>query len=158
MMSKTYNSKLIIADTSCLILLSKVEELELLKKLFKEIIITSEIVEEYGEPLPNWFVVKSVVDRQKQIIFESQVDKGEASAIALSFEIDNTLVILDDNKARKLAKKLEIAFIETLSILIYAKLEGVISSIKPILEKIQQTNFRISEELLNAALREAKEK
>ena len=102
-MSKIYNSKLIIADTSCLILLSKIEELELLKKLFKEIIITSEIVEEYGEPLPNWFIVESVVDRQKQIRFESQVDRGEASAIALSFEIDNTLVILDDNKARKLA-------------------------------------------------------
>jgi predicted nucleic acid-binding protein len=86
-MSKIYKSKLIIADTSCLILLSKIEELELLKKLFKEIIVTSEIVEEYGEKLPNWFVIKSVVNKQKQIIFESQVDRGEASAIALSFEM-----------------------------------------------------------------------
>jgi len=44
---------LIIADTSCLILLEKIDKLELLKDFYSEITITGEIKEEYGEKLPN---------------------------------------------------------------------------------------------------------
>ncbi|MDZ7624516.1 MAG: hypothetical protein U5J96_08755 [Ignavibacteriaceae bacterium] len=40
--------KTIIADSSCLILLDKIEELELLKLLFGKVIITSIIAEEFG--------------------------------------------------------------------------------------------------------------
>jgi len=152
-----HNSKIIIADTSCLILLSKINQLELLNKLFGNIIITSEIAEEYGEKLPNWFIIENVINKERQAMFESQVDKGEASAIALYFEIDTNLIILDDYKARKLAKKLELNFTGTLGILINAKLKGIIPSIKPLVENIQKTNFRISEELIQIALKQAKE-
>ncbi|MDI9365773.1 MAG: hypothetical protein QM541_12535 [Flavobacterium sp.] len=45
--------KAIIADTSCLILLTNIQELDLLQKLFGNIITTNEVAEEYGLPLPS---------------------------------------------------------------------------------------------------------
>lgn len=45
--------KVIISDTSCLIVLTKIGELEILQKIYGEILTTSEVVSEYGEPLPG---------------------------------------------------------------------------------------------------------
>jgi predicted nucleic acid-binding protein len=47
-----------------------------------------------------------VKDKHKQQLLETQVDKGEASAIALALEMENAQLIIDDYKARKLAKTL----------------------------------------------------
>ena len=46
----------------------------------------------------------------------------------------------------------------TLGIIIRAKNNGLIPFVKPYLEKIRETNFRISEELEQIALIEANEK
>lgn len=60
--------KIIIADTSCIILFTNIEELDLLKALYSEIVITPEISDEYGKPLPEWIIVKDVSDKPKQDI------------------------------------------------------------------------------------------
>jgi predicted nucleic acid-binding protein len=73
----------IISDTSCLILLDKIGELSILNKLFGNIITTSEVAEEFGQPLPRWFEIKEPNDKNYQAIIEASVDKGEASAIAV---------------------------------------------------------------------------
>ncbi len=86
-----------------------------------------------------------------------QIDKGEASAIALAIELSDSVVILDDYKARKLAESLGIQIIGTIGIIIKAKRQGVIESIKPFLQKIRQTDFRISEEIEKRALEESGE-
>ncbi|HYK76358.1 MAG TPA: DUF3368 domain-containing protein [Daejeonella sp.] len=85
------------------------------------------------------------------------IDRGEASAMALAIESENSLLILDDLKARKLAAKLNLNYTGTLGIILKAKREGLLSSIRPILEKIQMTNFRFSDKILNEILKEADE-
>ena len=45
--------KTIISDTSCLIALSKIDKLDLLKDLYSEIIITKEVYLEFGDSLPD---------------------------------------------------------------------------------------------------------
>lgn len=85
--------KTIISDTSCLILLDKIGELEILHKLFGNIITTSEVAAEFGQPLPSWFEIKDPSDKNYQSIIEASVDKGEASAIALAIESDDCLLI-----------------------------------------------------------------
>ena len=42
--------RIIISDTSCLILLEKLDEIQLLQKLFGEVTIISEIADEFGTP------------------------------------------------------------------------------------------------------------
>ena len=51
--------KVIISDTSCLILLDKIGELNLLNKLFGLIIVTQEIAQEFKKELPDWFTFKN---------------------------------------------------------------------------------------------------
>ena len=139
--------KTIISDTSCLILLDKIGELEILNKLFGTIITTSEVADEFGLPLPSWFQIRQPTDKNYQTIIEASVDKGEASAIALAIELDDCLLIIDDLKARKFANQLGLTIIGTIGIIVDAKLAGIITSVKPILFKIKETNFRISEQL-----------
>ncbi len=148
---------IIISDTSCLIILSKIGALDILNKLYNSIVTTTEIALEFGEALPDWIVILNVKDIFKQQLLELQIDKGESSAIALALETSNSKVILDDNKARKIAHQLGINYTGTIGIIIKAKLNGIIPSIRPYLEKIKETNFRISPELELIALKEAKE-
>lgn len=149
--------KIIISDTSCLIILSKIGELDLLRQLYNTVTITQDIWLEYGEQLPDWIEVQRANDRYRQQLLEMQIDKGEASAIALALETVDNIVILDDWKARKLAERLGLTVTGTLGVIIRAKNTGLIPSIKPYLEMIKNTNFRISEELEQTALKEASE-
>ena len=139
--------RIIISDTSCLILLEKLDEMQLLQKLFGEVTITSEIADEFGNPLPGWIKINNATDNNYQSMLESFVDKGEASAIALAVEHPECLLILDDLKARKLAKELKINYSGTLGILVEGKLSGHINSMKIVLEKIKKTNYRITPSL-----------
>ncbi len=147
----------VISDTSCLIILSNINQLDLLKAVYKNIITTPYIVNEFGASLPEWIGIKSAVDQEKQQILALQIDKGEASAIALALEMPGSILILDDLQARTLAEKLGITITGTLGVIIKAKLNGIIPSVKPLLAKIKQTNFRISSALEEIVLKEAGE-
>lgn len=149
--------KTIISDTSCLIILTNIGELDLLEKLYGQIITTVEVADEFGEPLPDWFKIQSPTDKFRQKILELQIDRGEASAIALALEISDSLVILDDQKARKVANRLGVEITGTIGVIVKAKLRGIIESIKPLLAKIRKTDFRLSDEIERQALKEAGE-
>lgn len=149
--------KVVIADTTCFILLSKIGRLYLLQQLFTSITTTNVIAKEFGSTLPDWVIVTKVKDTHYLDILKLEVDVGEASAIALSFEFDKTLLILDDLKARKIANKLNLNFTGTMGVLLKAKEAGLIEAIKPLLEEIQLTNFRFSENILHQILLIAKE-
>lgn len=139
--------QIIISDTSCLILLHKIDELDLLKKVFGRIIITEEVAREFNKSLPKWIEIKnSKTNFQKTL--EPFLDKGEASAIVLALKEDSPLLIIDELKGRRVAKELGIKFTGTLGVIGSAKATGKIESVKPIIDKIRNTNFRISEALL----------
>lgn len=150
--------KTIISDTICLILLEKIGELHLLHKLFGTITTTNEVAEEFGMPLPSWIELKQPVDKNYQSIIGLSVDKGEASAIALALELTDCLLIIDDIKGRKLAQQLGLPIIGTMGVVVDAKLAGIIPSVKPILDKIKATNFRITDQLEQLILTRAGEK
>jgi len=86
-----------------------------------------------------------------------QIDKGESSAIALAMETPNSTLILDDIKARKIAQQLGLTYTGTIGVIIKAKLQGIIPTIKPILAKIKQTDFRLYADIELQALKEANE-
>jgi predicted nucleic acid-binding protein len=149
--------KVIISDTSCLILLDNIGELDLLYKLYGTIITTAEVKLEFGKDLPAWFEIKEPQDKNYQSIIENTVDKGEASTIALAIEYDDCLLIIDDLKGRKFALQLGLHIIGTMGVIVDAKLSGIISSIKPLIQKIRNTNFRITQEIEKLMLSKAGE-
>jgi predicted nucleic acid-binding protein len=149
--------KTIISDTSCFIILSNIGELNLIQKVYGQIITTIEIATEFGEQLPDWVSIHQVTDKYRQQLLEMQIDKGESSEIALALETPDCTIILDDYKARKIADQLGLHFTGTIGVIVKAKLNGVIPSIKPLLSKIRLTDFRLSVELELFALKEAGE-
>ncbi|PPT10723.1 hypothetical protein CKA32_000719 [Geitlerinema sp. FC II] len=120
--------------------------------LYGQVYITPEIEREFGEDLPSWISVETVQDKAYQKSLETVLDVGEASAIALATEKRDSLVILDDLKARKLAQKLKLVLTGTLGVVSKAKKRGYCEKIKPIIQKIEKSNFRISPQVISDLL------
>lgn len=140
-----------VSDTSCLILFHKIGELDLLKKLFGKIHITNSVFNEFNQKIPEWIeVMELTTDVQKGL--SSYLDKGEATAISLAAEHENSILIIDEIKGRKVAKEMGISVTGSLGVLVAAKNNGHIQTVKPLIEKIQRTNFRISKELIDQVL------
>lgn len=149
--------RIIISDTSCFIILTNIGEFDLLRKVYGEVTTTVDIANEFGEQLPEWVKIRPIKDKYRQQLLEMQIDKGESSAIALALETQDNTLILDDYKARKIAEQLGLSYTGTIGVIIKAKLKGIIPSIKPLLEKISRTDFRISAEIELQALKDANE-
>jgi predicted nucleic acid-binding protein len=144
--------KIIISDTSSLIALTNIGELELLKKVYEEVVITPEIGEEYGLETPDWIRIEKIEDIQKFKLLNLELDKGESSGITLALENESSLLIIDEKKGRGIAKKLGIKITGILGVMIRAKEIGVINRVKPLIEKLEKVDFRMSERLKNQIL------
>lgn len=144
--------KTIICDTSCFIVLKNIGNLDLLQKVYGKVVTTPEVALEYGESLPDWIIIEQAVDIQMQQLLEMQLDKGESSAIALALGTPECIIILDDIKARKIAERLGLDITGTIGVIIKAKLNGIIPSIIPLIDKIKITNFRLTADIERQAL------
>ena len=149
--------KIIVSDTSCLILLDKIRKLDLLHSLFDIVTITQIVADEFGNKLPDYIQIENPKNSTYQKILESFVDIGEASALALALEKKDCLLIIDDNKGRREARQLGLTFTGTLGILIIAKQKGLISSLTEIIKDIQKTDFRLSDSVIKDAKRRCEE-
>lgn len=140
--------KIVISDSSILIIFHKIKEFSILQKVYGELITTPEIINEFGEDIPDWIKILSVKDRKYQELLETQVDVGEASAIALAAEYDEVLLLLDDLKARKLAARLKLKVTGTLGIISKTKQLLIIKQVKPLIDKLLVTDFRLSDDIV----------
>jgi predicted nucleic acid-binding protein len=145
--------KTVISDTSTLILFHKINEFILLQKVYGELITTPEIAREFGEDLPDWIKIQSASDKKYQDFLYTQVDYGEASAIALASEFEDVLLLLDDLKARKLAARLNFRITGTLGVIHRAKQMKIIDKVKPLIDKLMLTDFRVAENIINEILK-----
>jgi predicted nucleic acid-binding protein len=66
--------KVVISDTSTLILFHKIDEFNLLMRVYGELITTPEIAEEFGEKLPHWIKIQPVSDKKYQNFLQTQID------------------------------------------------------------------------------------
>ncbi|MDD2549522.1 MAG: DUF3368 domain-containing protein [Bacteroidales bacterium] len=147
----------VIANTTCLIALSKIDAIELLKELYEEIYITQEIALEFGESLPEWVRIENVKNKKYQQLLDLYLDLGEASVIALALEKVNVLLILDDLKRRKEAERLGFRISGTLGILFKAKKVGLITEVKAYVEKLKAAGFRLSPMIEKEILKKSNE-
>jgi predicted nucleic acid-binding protein len=145
--------KIVISDTSTLILFHKIDELNLLQKVYAELITTPEIAEEFGDKLPDWIKIQPVSDKKYQDFLETQVDYGEASAIALATEYDDVLLLLDDLKARKLAARLNFKITGSLGVIHKARQMSIIDKVRPLIDKLLLTDFRVADNIIEEILK-----
>ena len=144
-----------VVDTSVLIALSNIGRLGLLRELFSNVLVPKAVAEEYSEPLPSWIEVLEVKDKHLVQVLLEYLHRGEAEAIALAVELQGAIIALDDKKARITARRLGLKVIGTLGILILAKKRGLISDLREEIEKLIHTSFRLSQEVIQEALKKA---
>lgn len=150
-------SRVVVSDTSCFIAFDCINQLEILHRVFNTVITTPDVQQEFGKTLPHWVSIMEPSNQGKKIELENALDKGEASAIALALELQNSIVIIDEKKGRKVARSLDLEVIGSLKVLLIAKQKGVIARVYPLIQELTKQNFRFSAALVKEALAEAKE-
>lgn len=153
---------LVICDASPLILLAKIEQAGLLLKLAKEVwipdVVWHEVSRKSGSQpeipmLVSLFssCVRSV-DAALQAAFQTQVDAGEAAALALAARHPQALLLMDDLRGRMLAQHQGFRCIGTLGLLLRARRHGLIAELKPLLASLKLHGMFVSRELESKTL------
>lgn len=145
-----------VTNSTCLIGLERIQRLDILPLIFDPITVPPAVQTEVGISTP-WLAVQAPQNRGIVQSLKTQIDAGEAEAIALAMELGDVFLILDDLSARRIARQLELKVIGTVGLLLRAKQQDVISEIKPILDALTTANFRISDALIRKALQLAGE-
>lgn len=155
---------IVIADTTPVITLIKLQRLNFLEKLFGSVMIPSAVYDELttnprfekeAEIVRkcNFLKCCNVIDRQSIKFLREIVglDAGESEAIALSDEQSADLLVIDERKGRRAAQKLGLKITGTIGILIQAFDNNLISKseILSCVEKLRDSDIRIGEQLLN---------
>ena len=125
--------KAVISDTSCLIALERIGKLEVLKLLFAKVLITEEVRIEFGQAIPDWIVVVKNQNTSKFFELHKVLDSGEASSIAFAFGVENSILIIDEVKGRKVAAENGLEIIGTLGLLLLAKKRGLAEDLEQVL-------------------------
>lgn len=145
--------KIVISDANCLMRLDDAGLLWLLQKLYTNVFITPTVVEEFGQPLPDWLLI---IQPHTQYTGPIRIDRGEASALALAVELETECLLLtDDQRARRAALLLGVEVRGTLGILLVARQRQLVPSLAPILAGMRQRGFWVTDELISKTLRDA---
>jgi len=154
----------VVSNTTPLIALADIGQLELLHKLYGEIYIPEAVLNEIKtEPAKtavmgsSWIKVKTIENTEDKKLFRAKLHVGEVEVMILAEEMKADLLIMDDNAAKKTAKFLGMTVTGTLGVLIKAKREGYIEAIKPAMEALIADGLFISEQVRNYVLEEAGE-
>lgn len=156
----------VVSNTTPIISLLKLGRLELLRRLYGEIIIPKEVYREiekgkdkgyYSDlSILEWIHIKEIQDRHTLKYF-IDLDAGEAETIVLAKEIEADLVIIDETLGRRFAKHADLKVTGTIGILIKAKEGGYITKISPLLDELQAKGIWISDLLKRKILLMVKE-
>jgi uncharacterized protein len=159
---------IVVCDSTVLIGLSRIGKLELLRDLFGQISIPGAVFTELAGKGMNrpgaeslkqadWIKPTDIADRSQVSFLLGTLDRGEAEVLALARELEADLVLLDEEKARKIAVIAGFDIMGLLGLFVLAKSIGVIDRIRPLIEDLRRKNFRVSDRIVSEALKRAGE-
>lgn len=122
---------IVVSDTSPITALLAVEQAELLKQLFGEVIIPNAVETELlrtHPTLPAWLRVQSLQNSAKANLYARSVDRGEAEAIALAEELHADHLLIDERKGRRLAQQQGLPVVGLLGVILLAKRAQLVPS------------------------------
>jgi hypothetical protein len=151
----------IVSNASPLIVLLKINKLFILKELFEKVVIPDAVYKEITAKEHDklvfdklkWVEIRRVRKTEMINLLEKLIDKGEAEAVVLAKELNATLLI-DDAKARKYAKLVNIEVIGTLGLLKMAKKNGLVQSVRKVIDDILTEGYYIEDRLVRKILKD----
>jgi len=142
-------SDTVIVDTSVLIALEKIDLLDILCKIYSEIILPQAVINEFGTPSLQCYTIREIKSPLvKLLVSELNVGSGEAEVIALASET-GIKTIIDDMKARQIAEKLGVKVTGTIGVLLKAENSGLINNAYDKARELRDKGFYVSDELLD---------
>lgn len=148
----------IISDTGPLLALAGVEQLIVLKMLFKKVLIpqavyqeclaktdrAAALIEQATEQ--DWLNVELVSNPEG---FPLCLGAGEQEAMQLAMNYEQALLIMDDRLARREAMQRQLNFVGTVRVLWLAQQKGLINDAGQVIDAMAANGYHISKQLLN---------
>jgi uncharacterized protein len=158
---------LVICNTSPLLYLNLVGQLDILPALYHTVTIPPAVRAELlvgrqqGVQIPeiddlSWLVIVALKDRTL-IPLVTDLGAGEAEVIGLAKEYPNSRLILDDTLGRRIASVNKLTFTGTVGVIIKAKQAGLVPTVKPIVQALRQAGLWLSDDLIQNVLHQAGE-
>lgn len=154
----------VISDTTTLSSLFAIGRESLLPTMFGDIVIPRQVYVElcHRQGFPEqidqaisagWIKVDTATPSKLLETLSSDLDRGEAEAIALAIELKADLLIIDEKHGRRIAETYNLTIIGLLGILIQAKKYGLILALRPILDDLERrAHFRLNNTLRRSVL------
>lgn len=156
---------IVLADSSPLITLARAQYFELLHEFYGEIIVSMEVYDEIavrGAGLPGteeirrapWIQVTAVSSESVPQIAEACVGLGvgERSIIYLASTLSADLVVIDDARARRAAKRVGLSIAGSIAILERGARLGRIDDLRAVFLNLLNQGIRYDRRLLNESL------
>ncbi len=151
---------LVVADTSPLIVLINIDQIAILPKLFERIVVPPDIVAELAHPNRPADVRSFIASRPSWLHEQAPtrietiptLHAGELAAISLARELNADLLLIDEIRGRQAASRLHLRFTGTVGVLELAAQKKFLD-LRKTFERLKQSNFWISHELLDERLR-----
>lgn len=150
-------ASIIVSNTTPLIALAWLERLDLLPRLFGRIHIPLAVRNEIQHDpeavgaaelsAAPWLVVTPVADSLAVELLLDQLDVGESEAIVLAHELRAGLLLMDERRGRRRAMQSSLTVAGTLAVLIQARQQGLVESLQPLLKRLRELPFHMSEAL-----------
>lgn len=161
--------KVIVADSSLLIVFARSELLPMLRRVAGEIIVPQTVYEEFagdtGKPGAR-IIVEALhaelltvhPDSSVQVLATHMpmLDRGEIAAISLAIELSEP-ILMDERLGRQAAAAHGLAVIGSAGILLAAKRKGLIPAVHPVLQAWQRFGYFLSPALIATVLQRADE-
>jgi len=161
-------SERVVCNTGPLIALAGVGQLDLLQKLFSEVLVPEAVrreVEAGGiaglgkdalQKAP-WIRVRPLLGPE-DVLLAALLDAGEAAVISLARQESVDLVLVDEVKARRVARDTYgMRVIGTGRTLVEGKRRGHLSAVRPLLDRMQANGYWIAPNIVAEILRVAGE-
>lgn len=86
------------------------------------------------------------------------MDIGEASVIMLSREVNADYILIDERKARKIARTIyKLQVVGTVRILVEAKKGGILNNVSIAIQQMRDKGYWIHDDIMQFAMKEAGE-
>jgi len=162
---------IVVSDAGPLIALGRIEQLDLLKQLYQNVLIPPAVHSELrcGADLPGatalqqaindgWISVQSVPTSEKVISqLRLILDAGESEAIVLAELVHCRFLLMDERRGRQVAKKRGLTVIGIAGVLLAAKRGGLIEAVSPVVNILSKEGYRLSNSLIAEILKVAEE-
>lgn len=161
------NAKL-ISNTGPLVALSIIDRIDILRSLFGAVAVPEAVHKEMLEGGPKnagvanyqkakWIEVMALSDPMDPLLTTS-LDVGEAAVIGLARELDSSVVLIDERKARKIARTVYgLNCIGSVGVPVRAKGRGLLDNIGAEIQAMRDGGYWIGDSIVDAALKSAGE-